>query len=411
MIWFLITISSIIILQYKIQTRFVINIVNMIWFLVILLTLIGSVNDNNFPISNYTVFIFIIGLLFFNIGVVSVKLILNKKFIYIKKFKYQFIRLEQINLIIIIILLIYFPVYYNEFLNTTHMYDSFAIKILRMREISLTQQVYSSISGQLIIISFMNFNLSVYLFILNNKKRYLQLIASFSLFIAYNFLTGTRASIIIGIACILGIFIDNYQRRYLKYLLFFFLMAIIIGGFIAVFLQKGSTDRDKSLIENSNSIIDNYIDYVIQGPILFDQYNKGNYHGQTWDIKNGLLVILDRFYKVDIPSKHASFSRFGKLKTGNVYSAFFAVFPKYSFTGIIIYFFIFGILIEVLNTTTFGIYRLLFYYVCGSMFFSIFNEQVLTNLLFSLKYFFFIFLTNFLSKYVNMRKGLIYAVR
>ncbi|MBC6523678.1 O-antigen polymerase [Escherichia marmotae] len=296
--------------------------------------------------------------------------------------------------VLIFTLLLYFPIAYNEFKHATPDMP-LALKILRIRERGLEEQVYSTITNNMIILSSC---LVMYItFIFSIKKINIYYYAlTFFLFCAYNFMTGTRAAIIlISIACIF-IYLLNTNKSSKFFLLSVGATAIILGALVAVFMGKDGMERDESLLANLNKVADNYFSYTVQGVILFDGYVVGREKiTPNWDILSGSAEVINKITNsniFNINSKFSEFSHFAKNKDGNVYTIYFAIYPLYGLIGVILFFLLYGIVCTILYNHGPGIVSVLVGYINATLCLNIFNEQVFINIIFTIKFICFLLL-------------------
>lgn len=285
----------------------------------------------------------------------------------------------------VFLLLLYYPLIYSEF-NSYNSDMTFAIKILRIREQGLDEQLYSIFSNNMIIFSGAVYLSVMYLYSHARVSVY-WLALSLMIFVAYSLLTGTRATIIFLVVSSIFLYINQVEKINKKLLFAVFLTAFFAGGVIAVFMGKDGADRDKGIVYNVPYVLENYFSYGIQGIYLFDNYVLDKYNiSPSWDVLVGSKQVLNKFgTDLDVKSKHADFSSFGNGRSGNVYTIYFAVYPLYGLLGVCLFFTFYGFVSSALYYSTSSISSILLGYINGALVIGIFNEQVFTNILYTVK--------------------------
>ncbi|MGL5529423.1 MAG: O-antigen polymerase [Plesiomonas shigelloides] len=313
--------------------------------------------------------------------------------------------LNIVCILTLLCLIIYIPVAYTEFLQATPDM-SFALKILRTREKGLDEQIFSTMTNNFIVLSSCLVMLASYLFA---KKRisFAVFFVVYVVFCFYNFITGTRAAILlISLSCIF-IYAMSSVRVSKLFLLVLLSSAIILGSLIAIFMGKDGMDRDGKLSDNIDKVVQNYFSYSVQGVILFDNYVSGKYGGveANWDILSGVKEVVNKISgepEFNIKSKYSQFSFFSKENSGNVYTIYFSIFPLYGLGGVVFFLMFYGMACEYVYIKSTGVFLVLLGFINATLCLNIFNEQVFTNIVFTLKFLTFLFLMK-LIVYFNRR--------
>jgi len=356
-------------------------VLNLSFLLVISIACISVYFFDFYTISTETYSIVLTGCTFFSIGGWCTD------YLFRNKIKYRLYSEVKKNLVksLIIMTLVLFPVVYREF-EALIPGVSFGVKILRIRELGLEEQIYSTLSNNIIVLASISYLIAMYAY----SKKIISinwLLLSLVLFVFYNVLTGTRAPIIfLGVASVF-IYLRESERQSISVLISLVLGIFISGGLIAIYMGKDGADRDLSFVQNIPYIIENYFSYTVQGIILFDNYvvNKFNID-PSWDFLSGIKGILNKFGAgFSLYSKHADFSNFSESRSGNVYTMFFSIYPNYGLIGTVIFFSFYGSLASFLFNSRGVISSVLVSYVCGALVIGIFNEQFFTNLIFTIK--------------------------
>lgn len=301
---------------------------------------------------------------------------------------------STINLIklFILVLILYLPFAYNEFKYATPDMP-LSLKILRIRERGLEEQVFSTITNNMIILSSCLIMFVTYLFA--RKKIHINYyILTYGLFCFYNFITGTRAAILlITLSCIF-VYLLNTLKTSKLFLISIATTAVVLGAIVAIFMGKDGMDRDQGLIENINKVANNYFSYTVQGVILFDNYVVSKEPIEAnWDILSGSADVINKIAGSDIidtNSKFSDFSHFSDRNDGNVYTIYFSLYPIYGVFGVILFFILYGVGCEVLYNRGPGMVSILVGYINASLCLNIFNEQIFTNLIFTIKFILFL---------------------
>lgn len=301
---------------------------------------------------------------------------------------------------LMVILIIYVPIAYNEFKYATPDMP-LSLKILRIRERGLEEQVFSTITNNMIVISSCLIMYATYLFS-RKKVNILNYIVIYALFCFYNFITGTRAAILlITLSCIF-VYLLNTTKSSKFFLLSIGTSAVVLGAIVAIFMGKDGMDREQSLASNLNKVGSNYFSYTVQGVILFDNYVMGKEKIEpNWDILSGTAEIVNKVAGekiIDTNSKFSDFSHFSDQNDGNVYTIYFSLYPLYGLLGVILFFVLYGAICGGLYNIGPGIVSIFVGYINATLCLNIFNEQIFTNLIFTIKFVFFLVLVRVIER-------------
>jgi len=345
-----------------------------------------------YPISYETMAVYGAGNISFIIGALLTSKVFPEKRnnSVVNNYKY----LKVIFMIVLVFLIFYSPVLYKEFIQATPPM-SFSLRILRIRERGLTEQVYSTLSNNLIILSTFLIMLGAYLYS-KSKLNIVFLILAYITFASYNFITGTRAAIIlISLACVF-VYVINTQKISKLFIFSGLIVTFLLGAFVAIFMGKDGMDRNQGIDKNLGKVVENYFSYTVQGVILFDNYLIQEKSGvaPNWDILSGTKEVVNKVSATqvfDVNTKFSDFSYFSKDKTGNVYTIYFSVYPLYGFTGVLIFFLFYGAFCAFIYERNKGVWTVFLCYLNATLCLNIFNEQIFTNMIFTLKLMAFIF--------------------
>lgn len=111
-----------------------------------------------------------------------------------------------------------------------------------------------------------------------------------------------------------------------------------IFGMGAILVGKQGIENSASKGETVFKVAANLADYVLQGPILFSGYFTGRLPVEsTWDALVFPCQVLKYFDACEPGSLH---QEYGEIRdngqTGNVYSVYFSIFPKYGYAGVLL---------------------------------------------------------------------------
>lgn len=318
-----------------------------------------------------------------------------------KNIKYDYRKLKIAFLVLLLVVVIYAPAMYSEFSAATPNMP-LAMKILRTREKGLVEQVFSTLTNNIIIISTLSVMLGTYLF---SRKviGFFAFSAIYIMFAYYNFLTGTRSAIIlVSLSCLI-IYALSSDKVNKKFLLLTAVITFILGAFIAIFMGKDGMDRNSSLMNNMSKVIDNYFSYTVQGTILFNNYVVGNEKiHENWDILSGSKELINKVTPTfHLDEKYSDFSNFSPTHEGNVYTIYFAIFPIYGIAGVIIFFSLYGFLCSFAYERLHGVGMIIVAYLNAALCLSIFNEQIFINFIFTIKMIAFVFVCYLLEKKIK----------
>ncbi|WP_426768220.1 O-antigen polymerase [Erwinia aphidicola] len=302
--------------------------------------------------------------------------------------------------VLLLLCLLYSPVIYDEFMAVTPN-GPISIRILRLREYGLTQQVYSTLTNNFIIISTFLVMLSAYLF--SRKKIRFPLFAlSYLLFAYYNFLTGTRAAIILITVAIMFIYLVCAEKKSKLLLVLILVSAFFLGAVVAIYMGKDGMDRDANFSDNISKVIENYFSYTVQGVILFDNYIVDrNKISENWDVLSGAKGVANKIAGADlfdINTKFSDFSYFSKDKDGNVYTIYFSVYPLYGLIGVFTFFVLYGAFCSFVYHRANYVFVIILCYISATLCLNVFNEQVFTNFIYTIKLLAFISLCRYFEK-------------
>ncbi len=345
-------------------------------------------------INMATLAIIYVGCFFFSIGATYYQFLIKEK---VRKDNKVNIGIWPVK-VALLMLILYYPVLYKEF-SSYNPSSSFAIKILRIREMGLEEKVYSTLTNNMIILSGIIYLAMMYLYS-HIKVSIYWLCISLSTFVAYSLLTGTRATIIFLVVSSILIYINQAKKIKKGLLISLFLSAFFVGGVIAVFMGKDGANREQGIMYNAPYVLENYFSYGIQGVFLLDNYVTDKYKiTPSWDILSGTKTILNKLgMGLEMKSKHAEFSYFGNGKYGNVYTMFFSVYPYYGILGVVMFFTFFGFVSSFLYSNGSSVSAILLGYINGAIVISIFNEQVFTNLIYTIKIIIILSIFSFINK-------------
>ncbi len=310
--------------------------------------------------------------------------------------------LSIVCILILLCLIIYTPVAYTEFLQATPDMP-FALKILRTREKGLEEQLFSTMTNNFIVLSSCLAMLASYLFA-KNRISFTVFFAVYVVFCFYNFITGTRAAILlISLSCVFVYTISSIRVSKL-FLLALLSSAIMLGSLIAIFMGKDGMDRNDKFVNNIEKVVHNYFSYSVQGVILFDNYvlSKSGEFEANWDILSGVKEVINKVSGesvFNLNSKHSQFSFFSKENNGNVYTIYFSIFPLYGLSGVIFFLLLYGMVCEYVYIKSTGVFLVLLGFINATLCLNIFNEQVFTNIVFTIKFLTFLFLMKFITFY------------
>lgn len=306
--------------------------------------------------------------------------------------------LHIMSILILLCLILYIPVAYTDFLQATPDMP-FALKILRTREKGLEEQLFSTMTNNFIVLSSCLVMLASYLFA-KNRMSFTVFLAIYVVFCFYNFITGTRAAILlISLSCVFVYTISSIRVSKL-FLLALLSSAIMLGSLIAIFMGKDGMDRDDKFVNNIEKVAHNYFSYSVQGVILFDNYvlSKGGIEA-NWDILSGVKEVINKVSGepvFNIKSKHSQFSYFSKENKGNVYTIYFSIFPRYGLLGVVFFLLLYGMACEYIYKKSTGVFLVLLGFINATLCLTIFNEQIFTNIVFTIKFLTFLCLMKFI---------------
>jgi oligosaccharide repeat unit polymerase len=112
--------------------------------------------------------------------------------------------------------------------------------------------------------------------------------------------------------------------------------AVFVSGAVLVGKQGIAGESKPSGI--ARLAVENFADYTLQGPILFSRYLSGQLAVEsTWDALGFPCAVLRRFDLCEPGPLHQEYGEFSEHgRSGNVYSVFFSVYPKYGITGVVV---------------------------------------------------------------------------
>lgn len=119
--------------------------------------------------------------------------------------------------------------------------------------------------------------------------------------------------------------------------------SITVAGNLLV--SKIDATADDPIADIASQSARGFFDYFIQGTILFSEYLNYQYKvAATWDALVFPCHLLEKFGLCQVPSRHMDFLRYADSADGygNVYSVFFAMFPKYGWVGLLLISLLYG---------------------------------------------------------------------
>lgn len=159
-----------------------------------------------------------------------------------------------------------------------------------------------------------------------------------------NIITNGRGALVQLMLAILYLYVLQHRVIKLKSILFMGALISLVMTTGAVLVGKSGATVEGSLGELLFSVIENALDYTLQGPILFSRYFENtSLIKPTWDalvFPCGLLEHLDACTVGPLHQDYLPFNYNGRL--GNVYSIFLSIYPKYGFTGLMLLLALYG---------------------------------------------------------------------
>lgn len=173
---------------------------------------------------------------------------------------------------------------------------------------------------------------------LENKVKLWMFVALTVPWVILNIFVGGRSGLIVLIFSSIYVYLSFGFKVSIKSIITFALIFIFV--LIAGNLLVGKIDAD---IGGGISVIaqqsfKGFLDYFLQGPILFSQYYENQTKlTPTWDALIFSCHILAKFDFCVLPPLHQEFMSISRNgDSGNVYSVFFSIYPKYGWLGLIL---------------------------------------------------------------------------
>ena len=143
---------------------------------------------------------------------------------------------------------------------------------------------------------------------------------------ALNVMTGGRAGftgLVFSLICL-----DWLKTRRIRWKMMtaVFIAFFVASSVVAVYVQKGDTSPDASIVDNAAPVVELFVAYAAGGVVAFDQFVRDpNVVPVNWSVDRFFLQTLDKFgAHYDVPDVKAGFVTVGPHNlTQNVYTLYF----------------------------------------------------------------------------------------
>ena len=238
---------------------------------------------------------------------------------------------------------------------------------------------------------------------LSKKIRFLTAMALSAPWIALNVFVNGRSALFLLAFSLVYLFFRFGGRLTLASVGGFlgFITVVAVAGNVLVGKIDASMDDGFGDVIIQSTI--GFFDYFAQGPILFSEYLERSYVvSSTWDTLVFSCHLLEKIGLCSVPDKHQQFMQFAQRggAIGNVYSLFFAIYPKYGWGGLLGLSALYGASTVYFHSRahTSLFCMLLASFLFGAMILSVFNDSFGLNFYFFLKMFVFSLVVNFVFK-------------
>ncbi|MGH9720012.1 MAG: O-antigen polymerase [Bryobacteraceae bacterium] len=154
--------------------------------------------------------------------------------------------------------------------------------------------------------------------------------------LAYQLMMAASSAAVFMALAIIGI--DAMRRRRLR------IKAILVGSLIlavsfsavAIYLNKGATRSDASLLENVGSLVELFEWYALGGVVSFDRVvQQPGSIPAAWSIWRVFMQTANKFGAgFDVQPLHAEYTMISPTMESNVYTIYFAYYPEYGLLGV-----------------------------------------------------------------------------
>ena len=173
--------------------------------------------------------------------------------------------------------------------------------------------------------------------VVNKKLKAIHVFLSLMPFLIITLILNGRSGLISLILSWIFVYLFCGGKLNIKVVALFGVSAGSVIFFGAVLVNKVEVS-DAGVWDSTYYIIAHIVDYLFQGPVLFSRYFENEINvRENWDTLN---IVCHIFSKLDlcIPMpQHQDIATYGINKLGNVYTFYFAVFPRYSYVGLLFF--------------------------------------------------------------------------
>lgn|GEM_PF-4319676 len=153
--------------------------------------------------------------------------------------------------------------------------------------------------------------------------------------LGYNFLTGGRSGAMFILVSAMYMKLITSKKIPIKFIAIMLAIMFFFFAAIDIVLQKGTTDRDKTLAENLPSIVRSFSDYYISGLLAFsDYFEHPERFEPNWHIdfifRNALIKLG---FDLPVVSQHQQFINISERGDTNVYTIYYCYYPDYGWIG------------------------------------------------------------------------------
>ncbi|MET1253596.1 O-antigen polymerase [Aliikangiella maris] len=288
-----------------------------------------------YAVNSFSVLIFIFGAIVFSLTSLSIQFIsacLQKSK---KSGQLETLNYDKLLVFFIAISIIFLPLLVIEIMS----YGSSVPEIAyNLRQATLNgEKIGSFFTANYFVIAYF---LSILFIYAISKKlvRITPVILSLVPFLALTLLLTGRSALISLILAWVFTYVFSGGKISIKVATSFFVAFMLVLVLGATLVSKVDV-AEASLGESIYILLVHIVDYLFQGPVLFSHYFDNQIHiRESWDTLNSVCHALSKLgLCTPISNVHADDAYFGNNKLGNVYSMYFAIFPHYSYIGIVFF--------------------------------------------------------------------------
>ncbi len=180
--------------------------------------------------------------------------------------------------------------------------------------------------------------------VMESKIRWVTFGFVFTPWLATNIITNGRGALVQLMLVILYLYVLNNRKLGLKSLAIVCASTAFVLILGAILVGKNDATIEEGFGGVVAPVLENALDYALQGPILFSSYFENeSLILPTWDALVFPCRLLEYFDACSVGPLHQDYLPFNSNgRVGNVYSIYLSIYPKYGVAGVMLFLMLYG---------------------------------------------------------------------